>query len=58
MKGMSTLEVREVFDRMLKQDQYPEMKNYLIAIADFVNNPDFEPGPGLLNIGSFQYFQY
>jgi hypothetical protein len=44
LKGMSTLEVREVFDGILEQDQYPEMKNYLIAHTDIVNNPDIESG--------------
>jgi hypothetical protein len=44
LKGMSTLEVQEVFDGMLEQDQYPEMKNYLNAHADIANNPDFESG--------------
>ena len=44
LKDMSTLQVREVFDGMLEQDQYPEMKNYLSARADIVNNPDFESG--------------
>jgi hypothetical protein len=41
---MSTLEVQEVFNGMLEQDQYPEMKNYLSAYADIVSNPDFASG--------------
>lgn len=43
-KGLSTLTVREVFHAMLDENEYPELKTYLAADADIVNNPEFESG--------------
>ena len=41
-KGLSTSTVHEVFDAILDEYEYPELKTYLTADADIVNNTEFE----------------